>query len=56
MERAREKEKMAIEEERTKIRDEMRQQGLTGRRLGISADTDPEEMLSIRSFVRSLFG
>jgi Zn-finger nucleic acid-binding protein len=56
MERAREKKKMAIEEERSKLRDEMRQQALTDRRFGVSAGTDPDEMLSIRSFVRSLFG
>lgn len=56
MERAREKEKMAIEDERAKLRDEMRQQALTDRRFGKAATLDPDEGLNIRAFVRSLFG
>jgi Zn-finger nucleic acid-binding protein len=56
MERAREKEKMAIKEERDRLRNEIRRQALTDLRFGASAGYDTDDVLSIRSFVRSLFG
>jgi Zn-finger nucleic acid-binding protein len=55
LELARKKERADLDAERRKLRDEMRQQAVTGRRFGSSADLDQDYSWGVRGFIRGLF-
>lgn len=55
MEMARQREKLDIEEERSRLRDEQRKHGIQDQDFGFGSSRDENEDLGIRGFVRTLF-
>ena len=55
MEIARQREKMAIRDERDRLRDEQRKQAALDRRFGTGNVWESDETRGIKSFIRSIF-
>jgi len=56
LERQREKEKMTIEDERRKLRDDARRMAAIERRAGIAGVRNEDDGAGLRGFIRALFG